>query len=83
MEYSEIENIWEEEIKKMIPQDYQIVVVPLRFTYTDYMRIKAVVIENLEGIYSKGKKLVFGIACKIFNYPNKINSVRVLIYNFT
>lgn len=46
------------------------------------MRIKAVIIENLEGLYSKkGKKLVMGIGCKIFNYPNKINSVRVIFDN--
>lgn len=41
----------------------------MRFLYTDSMQIKALIVENAQSFYmTKGKKIMFGIAGRIFNY---------------
>ena len=67
-------------MKKWIPQNYYFVSLPMYFKYSSPSEIESIVAKNALTIMSANyNKLQFSIACTIFNYQNKINSVRAVI----
>ncbi|KRX11165.1 C2 domain [Pseudocohnilembus persalinus] len=71
---------WKTDMKQFLPENFQFFASPLKFKLSDKMRIKAIILENLKSLINKkAPNLVFGISCKIYNYPNKINSVRLVL----
>ena len=68
-------------MKKLIPSDFHFVGLPTRFIYTDSNQIQATIIEDAKPFYIfKGiMNCIFGIAGRIFNYPNRIVSVRIIL----
>ena len=68
-------------MKKLIPLDFHFVGLPTRYIYTDSRQIKATIIEDAKPFYMfKGSmNCIFGIAGRIFNYPNRIVSVRIIL----
>lgn len=67
-------------IKELIPRDYKFSYLPLRFSIADTERIRSIIAENFSDFFMKVKDpCMFAMACKVFPFPNKISSLRVII----
>ncbi len=56
----------------------------MKFLYIESEKIKSMIIENAIDFFSvKEDKMIFAVAGKIFNYPNKIYCVRIVIAYFS
>ena len=65
---------------KLVPQDYNITILPAFFNHTDGERIGTIVRDtSTEFLLNTKKKVMFSIAVKVFPYNSNVNSVRVLL----
>ena len=68
------------EIRKLMPQEYVIDILPSHYNVFDSDKIKAIILENWEDfITNTQRKVVFVIAWKIYNYHWGVVSVRVVV----
>lgn len=75
---------WGKEMKKLIPKDFKLTILPMKFLYIESEKIKSMIIENAIDFFSvKEEKMIFAVAGKIFNYPNKIYCVRIVLAYFS
>lgn len=69
-----------QKIKELIPRDYRFCYLPLRFSIADTERIRSIIAENFSDFFMKvPDPCMFSFACKLFPFPNKISSLRVII----
>lgn len=67
-------------MKELIPRDFKLCYLPLRFSILDTERIQSIIAENFSEFFMQVKDpCMFAAACKIFPFPNKINSLRIII----
>lgn len=67
-------------IKELIPRDYRFCYLPLRFSIADTERIRSILAENFSDFFMKvPDPCMFAFACKLFPFPNKVSSLRVII----
>ena len=68
----------------MVPKNFKMALLPARFTYTESEKIRSIIIENMTSFFMKNEKeIIFHLAGKIYNYPNKVNCVRLVLgYTF-
>ena len=70
----------ERNLMKMVPENFKVEVFPSFFNTTETERISTVLRENLSDfMLNTQKKVMFSIGVKVFNYPHKVNSVRILV----
>lgn len=70
----------EKKILKLVPENFKISLFPSFFNTTDGDRIGTVLKDNIQDfLICKQKKVMFSIGVRVFNYPHRINSVRVVI----
>jgi hypothetical protein len=74
---------WHEYMKTKLPNKVRFTILPLFFNYTNETSISNFIEENCAGfIKSFAKNQTFVITCKLFEYPNRIMSVRFIISVF-
>lgn len=79
-DYEYIMEEWRKEVKILLPLNFHLSILPMRFTYTESEKIRSVIVENMAPFYMrKEKRIIFNLAGKIFNYPNRINCVRLIL----
>jgi len=68
------------EIKEMMPKNHLFKYLPLRFNIADTERVRSIVAENFSEFYlSAPSESFFATSCKMFPFPNKISSIRIII----
>ena len=68
------------EIRKLVPQNYKIEMMPCHFTYLDSERIKTCLMEEQHEFMMKTpSKVVWAVWCKIYNYHCGVVWVRIMI----
>ncbi|CAK92928.1 unnamed protein product (macronuclear) [Paramecium tetraurelia] len=78
--YEEIIEQWRKEVKIMLPLNTHLCILPMRFNYTESEKIKSAIVENMESFFMRrDNKIIFNLAGKIFNYPNRIVCVRLIL----
>ncbi|CAD8197148.1 unnamed protein product [Paramecium octaurelia] len=78
--YEEIIEQWKKEVKAMLPLNTHLCVLPMRFDYTESGKIKSAIVENMEPFFMRREnQIIFNLAGKIFNYPNRIVCVRLIL----
>ncbi|CAD8196575.1 unnamed protein product [Paramecium pentaurelia] len=78
--YDEIIEQWKKEVKAMLPLNTHLCLLPMRFNYTESEKIRSVIVENMEPFFMRrDNKIIFNLAGKIFNYPNRIVCVRLIL----
>ena len=66
---------------KLVPEDFEISMLPAFFNHTDGDRIGTVIKDvSLDFLTQTPKKVIFMTGVKIFPYGSGINSVRVVIF---
>jgi centrosomal protein CEP76 len=74
---------WREYVIHKMTNKVTLVIVPLFFNYANETLISTYVEENCAEFIQKSKKdSYFVLTCKIFQYPNRVISVRLLIAMF-
>lgn len=66
-------------MKVLIPRDYKFCYLPLRFSLADTERIRSILSENFSDFMKAKDPCTYAYACKVFPFPNKISSIRVII----
>jgi hypothetical protein len=66
-------------VKVLIPRDYKFCYLPLRFSLADTERIRSILSENFSDFMKAKDPCTYAYACKVFPFPNKISSIRVII----
>lgn len=66
-------------MKILIPRDYKFCYLPLRFSLADTERIRSILSENFSDFMKVKDPCTYAYACKVFPFPNKISSIRVII----
>ncbi|CAK60259.1 unnamed protein product (macronuclear) [Paramecium tetraurelia] len=78
--YEEIIEQWKKEVKAMLPLNTHLCLLPMRFNYTESEKIRSVIVENMDPFFMRrDNKIIFNLAGKIFNYPNRIVCVRLVL----
>ena len=71
---------WKTNFDMIMKKKYTHKILPLFFNYFSENLISSYIQENcLDFLNETNKTVTFTIACKIFQYPNKILSVRILL----
>jgi len=74
---------WSKYFKEKLSHKTTIEMVPLYFNYANDGLICNYLEENMGSFVQKSRKdSYFVLSCKIFQYPNRVLSVRVVIANF-
>ena len=79
-DYVEIMDGWKNDVKKIVPVDYKLELLPIRFTFTQSEKMRTIILENMSSFFMLDqKKIIFNIIGKIYNYPNRVNCVRLIL----
>ena len=79
-DYVEILDGWKNEVKKIVPVNYKIELLPIRFTFTQSEKMRTIILENMSSFFMLDqKKIIFNIIGRIYNYPNRVNCVRLVL----
>jgi hypothetical protein len=72
------------ELMKLVPEEFEISMLPAFFNHTDGDRIGTVIKDvSLEFLTKTPKKVMFMTGVKVFPYGSGINSVRVVIFKLS
>ena len=79
-DYDKLIEDWKKKFTKELPKKIKFTYYPLFFNYTNENLISTYIEENSSEIFKNpNKSQVFLLSCKIFEYPNRIMSVRIII----
>ncbi len=79
-DYEKLIGEWKTKFKKELPNKVKYTYFPLFFNYTNENLISTYIEENSSDIFKfQNKNQIFILGCKIFEYPNRIMSVRIII----
>lgn len=79
-DYVKIMDGWKNDVKKIVPVDYKLELLPIRFTFTQSEKMRTIILENMSSFFMLDqKKIIFNIIGKIYNYPNRVNCVRLIL----
>lgn len=71
------------EMMKLVPENFQISLLPAFFNHTDADRIGTVIRDAARDFLLEPKKgVMFSIAAKIYPYASQINSIRIILVKF-
>lgn len=76
-------NLVKKEMMKLVPENFQISLLPAFFNHTDSDRIGTVIRDAARDfLLEQQKKVMFSIAAKVYPYASEINSIRIILVKY-